>query len=1064
MKVSFSHRMQLLFLCMICFSFSALAQKKTVAKPVVAETSNVNLDEYFKPVYWRNIGPTRGGRSVTSSGVKGNTLVYYMGTTGGGVWKTEDAGQTWKNISDGYFKTGSVGAVAVAESDPNVVYVGMGEHAPRGVMTSYGDGVYRSTDAGKTWKHLGLELTRHISNVRIHPTNPDVVYVAAQGALHGPSKERGIYKSDDGGKTWKNILFVDENTGCVDLSMDMNNPRILYAAMWDHRRLPWAVQSGGKGSGLYKSTDGGETWVKIQNGLPNELGKMSISVSRANSNKVYALVESDTEKEQGALFSSNDGGETWKKASKDHRLVSRAWYYIEVFADPQNENTVYVLSAAGLKSTDGGNTWTNLSGTHGDYHQLWINPSNNQNMVISNDGGAAVTFNGGKVWTSQNNQPTAQFYRISVDNMFPYNIYAGQQDNSSVKIASRNTQGGSIGDRQWSSSAGGESAFLGFDPNNPRYVMGGSYQGTIELLDSETGEGAGVMVYPMQYQAMQPKDMTYRFNWNAPITYSKHEKNVFYHAGNRLFRTRDMGKSWEVISPDLTTHDTTKMGISGFPYTNEGAGGENYCTISYVMESDKEKGVIYTGSDDGLVYVTKDDGKNWINITPKDLGECLINAIEVSPHDPATVYIAATKYKFNDFTPFAFKSTDYGKTWTKIVTGIPYGACVRVVREDNVRKDLLYAGTETGLYVSFDGGNSWSNFQRNLPVTPITDLKIHQNNLIASTQGRAFWILDELQPIRGFDAKSSFKLLPLNETVRVSGYSIFDTNDDDTTRYPVTTGANPATGAVIYYQLPENSFKHVSLEIKDANGNLVRSFSSKPVEVPSTNNSLKGEPVLSVKKGLNRFVWNLRRPNMPTIDNVYIEGNYSGGKIVPGTYTVVIKADSLEQTTSLKLVADPRLKFSQAEYVAQDNLLKKLEKDMVDIHVAVNRMNALSKQIASLNKLVEADPSKASLVQKGKSVIEKIKQWESKLIQPKAQSYDDIINFVNKLSANIIFVHGELSGTVPYLTVGQEKRYADLHADWVNYENEMKTLLNTDVAAYNQLCRSLGVDNVLLPQ
>ena len=666
MKVKIQHLLCLVFVLCSTVTFS---QSKKV-KAIVQEAPSVDLNSYFKPLVWRNIGPTRGGRSVASSGVKGNPLVYYMGTTGGGVWKTEDAGQTWKNISDGFFKTGSVGAVAVSESDPNVVYVGMGEHAPRGVMTSYGDGVYRSTNGGKTWKHLGLEMTRHISNIRIHPNNPDVVYVAAQGALNGPSTERGIYKSEDGGKTWKNILYVDENSGCVDLNMDMNNPRVLYAAMWDHRRLPWAVQSGGKGSGLYKSNDGGESWEKIQQGLPKELGKMAISVSRANSNKVYALVESDTHKEQGGLFASNDGGANWNRVSKDHRLISRAWYYIETFADTKDENTVYVLGAAGLKSADGGKTWTEIRGTHGDYHQLWINPDNNQNLLISNDGGSAVSFNGGKVWSLQNNQPTAQFYRINVDNLFPYNIYAGQQDNSSVKIASRNTTGSTITERQWTSSAGGESAFLGFDPNNPRYVMGGSYQGTIELLDAETGEGVGVMVHPVQYQAMQPKDMKYRFNWNAPILYSKHEKNVYYHAGNRLFKTKDMGKSWEAISPDLTTHDTTKMGISGFPYTNEGAGGENYCTIAYVAESDKENGVFYTGSDDGLVYVTRDGGKEWTNITPKDFGTGSINAIEVSPNDPATVYVAANKYKWNDFTPFIYKSADYGKTWTKIVSGL----------------------------------------------------------------------------------------------------------------------------------------------------------------------------------------------------------------------------------------------------------------------------------------------------------------------------------------------------------------------------------------------------------
>ena len=1055
----------ILILALVLFLEPALlAQKKQTQKPAASSQPAVDLESYFKPVHWRNLGHSRGGRSVGATGVKGNTLTYYMGITGGGVWKTEDAGQTWRNISDGYFKTGSVGAVAVAESDPNVVYVGMGEHAPRGVMTSYGDGVYRSNDAGKTWKHLGLDLTRHIANVVIHPTNPELVYVAAQGALNGPSKERGIYKSDDGGKTWKNVLYVDENSGCSDLNMDPNNPRILYAAMWDHRRLPWAVQSGGKGSGLYKSTDGGETWFKIQNGLPNELGKMGISVSKANSDKVYALVESDTEKEQGGLFVSEDAGENWNRVSKDHRLISRAWYYIEVFADPVEENTVYVLGAAGLKSADGGKTWTNLSGTHGDYHQLWINKSDNQNMLIANDGGAAVTFNGGKVWSSQNNQPTAQFYRINVDNLFPYNIYAGQQDNTSVKIASRNTSGGNIGERQWSYSAGGESAFLGFDPNNPRYVMGGSYQGTIELLDTQTGEGVGVMIHPVQYQALQPKDMKYRFNWNAPILYSKHEKGVYYHAGNHLFKTKDMGKSWEVISPDLTTHDTTKMGISGFPYTNEGAGGENYCTITYVMESDKENGVIYTGSDDGLVHVTRDGGKTWMNITPKDLGEAVVNAIEVSPHDPATVYVAAHKYKLNDFTPFAYKSNDYGKTWTKIITGIPYGACVRVVREDDKRKGLLYAGTETGLYISYDDGASWTNFQRNLPVTPIADLKVHQNNLIAATQGRSFWVLDELQAIRSFDALATGKLSLFNipDVYRVSGYSIFDSNGEEKSKYPVTTGANPSTGAVIYYQLPD-SVKSIAIDVKNQAGQLVRSFSNKP-KSSNSNNSFRNEPVLSTKKGLNRFAWNLRGQGMPTIDNVYIEGSYSGRKIVPGTYTVLLKVDGVELSTTLQLHADPRTNSTAADYAAQDELLAKLEKDVTDIHVAVTRMRGLTKQINDMVKLVENDNSKSEMVTLSKSLIKKISEWEGKLIQPKSQSYDDVINFVNKLSANIIFVHGEVNSTIPYVTAGQKARYEELHLEWLVFQKEMEQLMDKDVTAFNALCRKLSIANVILPE
>ncbi|MFN5422671.1 MAG: WD40/YVTN/BNR-like repeat-containing protein [bacterium] len=1053
------------FVLLVFMGDTSVAQKRDVKK-ITPSVSSVDLNAYFKPLVWRNIGPLRGGRSVAATGVSRNPLIYYMGTTGGGLWKTEDAGQSWKNISDGYFNTGSVGAVAVSESDPNVVFVGMGEHAPRGVMTSYGDGVYRSTDAGKTWSHLGLELTRHISSIRIHPTNPDVVYVAAQGALYGPSKERGIYKSMDGGKTWNQVLYVDENSGCADLSMDMNNPRILYASMWDHRRLPWAIQSGGKGSGLYKSTDAGQTWTKIEQGLPDELGKMAVAVSPANSNLVYALVESNTEKEKGGLFVSTDGGSNWNKVSGDHRLTSRAWYYIELAADPQDENTIYVLGAAGLKSQDGGQSWTEIRGTHSDYHQLWINPTNNKNMVIANDGGAAVTFNGGKIWSSQDNHPTGQFYRLNADNLFPYNIYAGQQDYSSIKIKSRSTNGGRITDKDWSSSAGGESAFLGFDPNNPRFVMGGSYQGTIELLDTQTGEGVGVMIHPVQYQALQPKDMKYRFNWNAPILHSMHEKNIFYHAGNRLFKTADMGKSWQVISPDLTTHDTSKMGISGYPYTNEGAGGENYCTISYVAESKLEKGVMYTGSDDGLVHVTKDGGITWNNITPKDLGEALINAIEVSPHDPAVVFIAVNKYKFNDFTPIAYKSTDYGKSWTKIVNGIPYGSFLRVVREDDRRKGLLYAGTEKGLYLSYDHGDHWWSFQGNLPITPITDLKVHKGNLIASTQGRAIWVLDDLQPIRSFDWSSDLqvKLLPMPEVYRISGYSLFDSNRDPMQLRPYVTSANPSTGAVMYFQLPANadSIKEIKIQIKDAQGVVVRSFSNMASKKKTLVDPALSDPLLTKFKGLNRFVWDLRRHDMPTIEDVYIEGSYTAGKVTPGMYTVVLTADSVVLSTQFLLQPDPRMNFSSDAYTSHDDFLKKLEADVTDIHTAVVRMRNLSVQVKSVAAIAEKDEAKDPITKATKQLLEKIKTWEEKLIQPKSQSYDDVINYVNKLSANIIFVHGEANNTVPYVTSGQIARYEELHAEWMAHKKEMTDLLEKDVLSFNALCKSLLVDHVLL--
>src|SRR5437660_52937 len=600
----------------------------------------------FKPLKWRSIGPFRGGRSNCATGVVGDPRTYYMGTTGGGLWKTEDLGLTWRNVSDGFFKTGTIGAVAVAESDPNVVYVGMGEHAVRGVMTSSGDGVYKSTDAGKTWKKIGLDETRHISRIVIDPKNPNIVLVAAQGALYAPNKERGIFKSSDGGKKWSRI-------------------------------------------------------------------------------------------------------------TNDHRLLQRAWYYIKLFIDPKNDDTVYVMSAPALRSTDGGKTWENISGTHGDFHDLWINPDNAQNMIISNDGGSAISFNSGKTWSSQYSQPTGQFYRINVDNQFPYHIYGGQQDNTSVSIASRELSSGGITNASWSPSAGGESAFLAFDPDDPKLVLGGSYQGTIEVLDVNAKASTQIMAAPIQYLAMDAKDIKYRFNWNSPIIWSKHEPNTFYHGAQYLLKTSDWGKTWKEVSPDLTRNEKEKQGRAGGPYTNEEVGAENYGTRAYIMESPHEKGVIWTGSDDGLVYLTRDGGGKWTNVTPKGLAECLINAIEVSPHDKATAYIATTRYKFNDHTPGLYKTTDYGATWTKINNGLPASAFTRVVREDDVRKDLLFAGTELGLFVSWNGGKDWSPFQLNLPITPITDLRIYKGNLIAATSGRAYWILDNLSVLRQYQKDSS---------------------------------------------------------------------------------------------------------------------------------------------------------------------------------------------------------------------------------------------------------------------------------------------------------------------
>jgi photosystem II stability/assembly factor-like uncharacterized protein len=1014
------------------------------------------------PLKYRNIGPFRGGRSVTATGVVNDPLTYYFGTTGGGVWKTSDAGQHWENISDGFFTTGSVGAVAVAESNPNIVYVGMGEHAPRGVMTSYGDGMYKSTDAGKTWKKLGLEETQHISRIQIHPTNPDLLFVAAQGALHAPNEDRGVYKSIDGGLTWEKILFVDNMTGAVELSMDMNYPEILYAAMWEHQRFPWQVKSGGPGSGLYKSTDSGKTWKKIHKGLPEEKGKMGISVSRANSNKVYALIESDTEKDLGGLFVSNDAGESWTLINKSNRLTQRAWYYIEVFADPINEHKVYVQSAPFLVSIDGGKNFEDIDGAHGDYHDLWINPKNANNMILADDGGGSISFNGGKTWSTQSNMPTAQMYRINVDNQWPYRIYGGQQDNTSLVISSIGLGRGGISQEHWNYSAGGESAFLAFDPDDPRYVLGGSYQGTIEVLDMESQGSTNIMAAPIQYLGMDAKDMKYRFNWNAPIIWSQHERNTFYHAAQVLLKTQDWGKIWTEVSPDLTRNEKEKQGKGGVPYTNEAVGAENYGTIAYVIESPHEAGVIWTGSDDGLVQLTRDNGKTWTNVTPKGLAECLVNAIEVSPHDPATAYIATTRYKFNDYTPGLYKTTDYGKTWTNISKGIPTGAFTRVVREDTKMKNLLFAGTETGMYISKDGGANWNSFQLNLPLTPITDLKVAHDDLIVATAGRSYWILDELNAVREIQQKVDQIKLYTPEVALLGSWSS-SMNGGNLDGFKGThpfIGQNPANGMVIYYHLPESfaDSTDLTLEVLDAEGSLVRKISSKkdPNFTP-WDGGPSPEPTISTRKGVNRFVWNLRYPTVPGVKDAYIESSYSGHKAIPGTYTLRLSGGGIKAEAKGEIKDIPAYNLTPADYREYHLWMTQLESGITTMHEMVNKAKEYQDQLAELLKKLEGKPDYADLKKEGEKLMKELKAWDEEMVQRKSTAYDDVENFPNKFTANFMFMmnHGESS--IPRINEGTKARYTELIEQGKPLEEEGYRLIDTAVPEFNKLATEKGI-------
>jgi photosystem II stability/assembly factor-like uncharacterized protein len=827
--------------------------------------------------------------------------------------------------------------------------------------------------------------------------------------------------------------------------------------MWEHQRKPWKVISGGAGSGLYKSSDGGDTWKKIHKGLPEEKGKMAVAVCRSNSEKVYALIESDSNKEKGGLFVSQNAGEKWTRISSDHRLVQRAWYYLEIFVDPQDEHTVYALSASALRSIDGGKTWERLKGTHGDYHDLWINPHNTKNLVIGNDGGAAISFNRGKTWSSQDKMPTAQFYRVNVDNEFPYNIYGGQQDNSSVKIASMAVDGSGISERHWTYSAGGESAFLAFDPDDPGIVLGGSYLGTIEVLDTRAKASTNIMAAIIQYLARDARDMKYRYNWNAPIIWSQHEPNTYYHAAQVLLKTQDMGNSWKEVSPDLTRNDTAKQGKGGGPYTNEAVGAENYGTLSYVMESPHEKGVIWVGSDDGLVHLTRDGGENWVNVTPKNLKECLVNAIEVSPHDSATAYIATTRYKFNDYTPGLYKTTDYGKTWTNISTGIPQGAFTRVVREDDKQKDMLFAGTETGMYISWNGGKKWQAFNLNLPVVPITDLIVKHGDLIVATSGRSFWVLDDLEIIRQYRAQS-FGLYEPEAAILGNWSSPLSKTNAKFKGTAPHTGINPANGVVIYYQLPDTI--DVEMKIKDSTGRLVRSFSSKKDKFyKKYPGAPPAELLLTKKKGLNRFVWDMRYKGTIGAPKAYIEGYFRGHKVSPGVYTIGLKSAENKDTIKCTILPNPTYPLSAEEYKEYDDYMLAMENTLTGMHRKVNTIHDMRMQLEDVLKNMDKETN-PELYAQGKALVKKMKSWDELMVQRKSKAYDDVENYPNKFTAEYLFLINHTESGIPRVTDPSRERLAELSVQWETLSATAKEIIETDIPGYNKQLWEAGTGAV----
>ncbi len=1024
----------------------------------LAENETVDADLY-STMAWRLVGPFRGGRSVAVAGVVGQPAVYYFGGVGGGVWKTTDAGINWRNVSDGFMKTASVGAIAVAPSDPNVVYVGMGEHAPRGVTTSHGDGVYRSTDAGRTWTHLGLDRTRAISRVVVHPNDPEIVYVAAQGAAYGANDERGIYRSMDGGSNWEHVHFVSETAGASELSMDPTNPRILYAAFWDHVREPWEVRSGGPGSGIWKSTDAGATWTQLTNGLPDLMGKIGVSVSGANPDRVFAIIEAEPD---GGVFRSDNGGQSWERVNSVRGLRSRPWYYMEIFADPSDENTVYALNAPFWKSIDGGRTFESIRVGHGDTHDLWINPNDPANLILADDGGGEITFNGGDSWSSIYNQPTAQFYRVNADNRVPYWIYGGQQDNSSVAIKSRDFDG-SIGPEDFRPSAGCESAWLAFDADNPRYQYGGCYLGQINERDELTRQSRNVQVRPGMPASIQPIDMKYRFNWNAPIVVSPHDGNTIYHASNHLLVSRDRGHSWEELSPDLTRDDESKQGPGGTPITNEGAGGEIYGTIYTVSPSPIDPEVVWTGSDDGLVHVTRDGGDTWTDVTP-DIPEAMINSIDASPHEPGAAYVAVTRYKFNDFTPMAYKTADFGETWQPITTGIPDEHWVRVIREDTERRGLLYLGTELDMFVSFDDGGHWQSLQLNLPVTPITDLKVHQGDLVASTQGRAFWVLDDLSPLRQLHAEydeiataEAWLFAPAATYRQFGGGGFFGGGGG-------AVGRNPPGGAVVHFNMradgsteDDTDRPEVRMDFLDTAGSLIRTYSSQPGDEPDAPSRLDTKP------GMNRMTWDLRHEPVQNVEGLFTFGSLAGRRVPPGEYVVRLTigdAQPLERRFTVRDIPVVAAEITAQDHAARDRLTAQVRGELTALHGGVGTMQSVTEQLDGTVDRTQEHPRHDTIAAAAKVLADSVMAVDSMLVNRNWTTGQDPTVFPTRLNQFFIYLKAAVDGMPGAPTQGMLDQFEELSEQWRAYQQRIEWILGPGVAGFNALLESLGVQAV----
>ncbi len=1026
----------------------------------------------FKAMRWRLVGPFRGGRAVAVAGDPTDARVFWFGAVNGGVWKTANGGQTWRNVTDGKSDISSVGAVTLAPSDHNVIYVGTGEAQLREDLTS-GTGMYRSTDGGQHWQHLGLDDTQQIAKVVVDPRDPDRVFVAAMGHAFGPNAERGVFRSQDGGKSWKKVLFLNDSTGAIDLSMEPGNPRILYAAMWKFQRTPWGMNAGGGRSGLWKSVDGGDTWQELSfnAGIPRTpLGKIGVAVSPANPQRVWASIEAPDS--TGGIFRSDDAGRTWERTSGDQKFSVRAFYYSSVTADPLDENTVYVMNLTVWRSIDGGHAFSAVHVPHGDTHIMWIDPKDSKRMINGNDGGATVSYDHGATWSTQQNQPTAQFYHVTTDQQFPYRIYGAQQDNSTVSIASRSDDGG-IGVRDYYSVAGCENATIAVDPRDPNITYGGCYTGMFTRSDRRSRQERDISTWLYNYDGWAAGDVPFRFQWTFPVLLSPHDPSTLYVASQYVHKSTNEGQSWEKISPDLTVHDKATLVRSGGPIHGDMTGTEWYATIYALAESPKVKGVLWAGSDDGLVHVTRDGGAHWENVTPKGYGAFTRTAgIEASPHEAGTAYVAANRYQQDDFKPYFWKTTDYGKSWTAIAAGLPAGAYARTIREDPVRRGLLYAGTETGVYVSLDDGARWEPLQLNLPRSSVRDLAIHGNDLVAATHGRAFWSLDDVSSLRqaadSVTAKPAYLFQPAPAMRWFGGGG-----------RSLTEGGNAAGGASIDYWLKGTQKDGVKLQFLDAAGAVIRTYESEAAPSDSvlaradsatraaalaSRDSMAfdaADSLVGTRAGANRFVWNMKYPGAKSLRNTVLdEGTLDGPVAPPGNYSVRLIAGADTMTRRLVIVKDPRVRTPDADLVAQFRAAVRVRDRITELVESATRVEDVQAQVDQRAAQAKDQPFAKRVEDAAKPLRGKFETLRTELYEVGCHvdqcTLDQPIRLYNMLlSLNAQIQLGDYAPTKQHGEVAD-----DLAAKLGGVLQRLQQLEDSDLAAFNKMLQELGLPAV----